>query len=134
MTARRGSLRHAVTRWVGQARPLDPRSNNGFQRGLQRATSIIGRTLAFVVVTLIAVMIGIQTWRVGYADYQLHKQITAIESDNRNLTAQSVTLRRELLLSRNPEYLVPLIHEQLGLAKPREVFVRLEPESIAPSP
>ncbi len=86
-----------------------------------------GRAIAAIVVLLIAVSFGNQAWRIGYQNYQLHQQIAVMETQNRTLDAQAVTLRREILYSHNPEYLVPLIHEQLGLTKPNEVFIQIAP-------
>lgn len=128
MTARRGSLRFKVTR-IAALRGAD-----GSRRGAsspaakwQRAMNLSGRVLAASVVTLAALTFAVQAWRIGYQNYQLHQQVVAVENENQALRRQSVTLRREIYLSRNPEYLVPLIHEQLGLAKPHEVFVRFAP-------
>jgi len=35
-------------------------------------------------------------------------------------------------LLHDPDYLVPLIHEQLGLVKPHEVFIVVSPSAAAP--
>lgn len=90
-----------------------------------RLVSSAGRIVLVLAIVLIAASFGAQAWRVGYENYRLHKQIDAIEEQNRQLGAASVTLRRDIVLSRDPEYLVPLIHEQLGLTKPKEVFIQV---------
>ena len=92
---------------------------------MMRFMSVTGRTIAFLAVLLIAASFSVQAWRIGYQNYQLHKQIDTIEQQNDKLAADSVQLRRDIILSRNPEYLVPLIHEQLGLTKPGEVFIQI---------
>ena len=92
--------------------------------------SVTGRVIVLVTVALIAASFSVQAWRVGYQNYLLHRQIDNIEQQNDKLAADSVQLRRDIILSRNPEYVVPLIHEQLGLTKPGEVFIRI----ATPSP
>ncbi len=90
-----------------------------------RIMSAAGRSIAFMAVLLIAASFSMQAWRVGYQNYQLHKQIESVEEQNRQLEARSAKLRLDIVLSRDPEHLVPLIHEQLGLTKPNEVFIQV---------
>lgn len=92
--------------------------------------SAAGRVLALAATLLVATSFSIQAWRIGYQNYQLHKQIDTLEQQNQRLSAQQVKLRRDIILSRDPAYLVPLIHEQLGLTKPHEVFIQI----ATPSP
>lgn len=138
MTARRGSLRFKVAQLAsgrGRGRAAD------LQTRLRRATHIGGRIIFVAAICLLALTFGAQAWRIAYADYQLHRQVVALEAANRVLQDETVTLRKEIYLARDPEYLVPLIHEQLGLAKPHEVFVRFETvdpvpprDSVPPKP
>jgi len=135
MTARRGSLRFKVARLAaGRSSSTGGRRSSAIYRWIQRATVASGRMLAVAAIGLIVATFAVQAARVAYANYQLHVQIVAAENDNRSLESQIVTLRREIVLSRDPEYLVPLVHEQLGLAKPREVFVRFAPVVQPPTP
>ena len=120
---RRGSLGFRISRLAGK--PLGRGARKQRERSMIRVMSAAGRALALTAVVLIAASFSVQAWHVGYQNYQLHKQIDAVEEQNRQLTAQSVSLRRDIILSHNPEYLVPLIHEQLGLTKPREVFIQI---------
>ena len=92
---------------------------------MMRLMSVMGRVILVLTVTLIAASFSVQAWRVGYQNYQLHTQIDSVEQQNDKLAADSVHLRRDIILSRNPEYLVPLIHEQLGLTKPGEIFIQI---------
>ena len=71
----------------------------------------------------IVVGCGLQAWRVGAESYRLHKQIVALEKRNADLAASSISLNTEIKALHDPEYLVPMIHEQLGLTKPHEVFI-----------
>jgi cell division protein FtsB len=128
MTARRGSLRFKVTQLAGAGRHGKASGRAAvLQTTMQRSMNVAGKVVAVCAGALVALTVGAQVWRVGLADYQLHQQVVALENQNRALAQEAVTLRKEIYLSRNPEYLVPLIHEQLGLAKPHEVFVRLVP-------
>lgn len=129
MTARRGSLAFKVTRLAsgrGRGRAAE------LQARLRRAMHVGGRIIFVGAISLLVLTFGAQAWRIGYADYQLHRQVVALEAANRVLQNEGVTLRKEIYLARDPEYLVPLIHEQLGLAKPHEVFVRFETVDSVP--
>jgi len=92
---------------------------------MTRLMAAVGRTIALVAVVLVAASFSAQAWRVSYQNYQLHKQIDAIEDQNRALAADAAKLQRDVKLSKNPEYLVPLIHEHLGLTKPHEVIIQV---------
>jgi len=92
---------------------------------MTRLMSAAGRTIALVAIVLVAASFSAQAWRVSYQNYQLHKQIDAIEDQNRALAADAAKLQRDVKLSTNPEYLVPLIHEHLGLTKPHEVIIQV---------
>ena len=120
---RRGSIGHKISRMAGK--PLGREARKRRERTMARVTRIAGRMLALAAALLVAISFSVQAWRVGYQNYQLHKQIDAVEDQNRQLAADTVNLRRDIILSRNPEYLVPLIHEQLGLTKPNELFIEV---------
>jgi len=120
---RRGSLGHKIVKFA--APPLGRGARIKRERTMLRVMSAAGRMIALAAVLLVAVSFSIQAWRVGAQNYQLHKQIDVVEDQNRQLTAESVKLRKDVILSRDPEYLVPLIHEQLGLTKPHEVFIQV---------
>lgn len=122
---RRGSVGFAISRLA--ARPFSGGSRKQRERTMLRLMSAAGRSIVLITVLLIAASFSVQAWRVGYQNYQLHKQIDMIEQQNDKLAADSVHLNRDIILSRNPEYLVPLIHEQLGLTKPGEVFIQIAP-------
>jgi cell division protein FtsB len=107
------------------SKPFGGGSRKDRERTMLRVMSVAGRALGFAAVLLIAASFSVQAWRVGYQNYQLHKQIDVIEQQNDKLAVDSVHLRRDIILSRDPQYLVPLIHEQLGLTKPGEVFIQI---------
>jgi cell division protein FtsB len=71
-----------------------------------------------------------QVWHAGERGLQLHDQIAQVERNNAALENANQKLTTRTVRLRDPEYLVPLIHEQLGLTKPREIFI----EVIQPSP
>ena len=122
-TVRRGSVGFTLHRLA--SRPLRGRTRKQRERSMLRVMSAAGRAIAAVTVLLIAASFSVQAWRIGYQNYQLHQQIDLIEEQIEKLAADSVHLRRDIILSRNPEYLVPLIHEQLGLTKSGEVFIQV---------
>lgn len=125
MTARRGSLRFRVGRVAGERRVQVKERLQSPK--LVRAATLAGRWALAVAVLVVVFAFGAQAWRMGYDNYQLHRQIVAVRDRNGSLAAQTVRLKREIILSRNPEYLVPLIHEQLGLTKPNEIFIQVAP-------
>lgn len=120
---RRGSFGFKLSRLA--ATPLGGGARKQRERKMVRVMSTAGRIVALAAVLLVVASFSGQAWRIGYQNYQLHKQIDTVEEQNRQLTASSVRLRRDIILSRDPEYLVPLIHEQLGLTKPHEVFIQV---------
>jgi cell division protein FtsB len=122
---RRGSLGFKVSRIAGK--PAGRAARIARAKRWNRWLNAAGRIVVLATVLLVGAAFGTQAWHIGYQNYQLHKQIDAVESQNRALEARSVTLRKQILYSHNPEYLVPLIHEQLGLTKPNEVFIQIAP-------
>lgn len=130
MTARRGSFRFKVTRFARA--PLGRgRGAATWRYQLIRWARIGSRVVAGAAVIFLTAAFGAQMLRVGAEDYRLHKQIDAAERRSNDLVASSVKLEREITLLHDPDYLVPLIHEQLGLVKPHEVFIIISP---TPSP
>lgn len=128
---RRGSLGFKISRLANK--PLGRAARKKRERTMVRVMSTAGRLVGLAAVLLVVASFTGQAWRVGYQNYQLHKQIDAVEDQNQQLGASSVKLRRDIILSRDPEYLVPLIHEQLGLTKPHEVFIQIAtPAPAAP--
>ncbi|MBC5825035.1 MAG: septum formation initiator family protein [Candidatus Eremiobacteraeota bacterium] len=130
MAARRGSLRFKAVRFA-----LTPFPGRGpdqpWKRVALRSLIIAGRSLATVAAALVAATIGTQVWRVAEENVRLHDQIVAVERQNQRLEAQSTQLSNEVRLLHYPEYLVPFIHEQLGLSKPHEVFITVKPRQPA---
>lgn len=131
MIARRGSFRFKVIRLL--LPPLGTRASRSSRRRLAlRAIALAGRLLAMALVALVATTVGIAVWRIAAQNYRLHQQIAAVERQNKALEADSKLLSREIELLRDPEYLVPYIHEQLGLTKPGEVIVQVATPSPPP--
>lgn len=123
MTARRGSFRFKVKRLAAQRIGALP----GWQRRVVGWTRIASRVLVGLVILAAAGAFGAQTYRVAAANYRLHEQIANVERRNDALTADASKLQRQITLLHDPDYLVPLIHEQLGLVKPHEVFIIVAP-------
>jgi cell division protein FtsB len=117
LTARRGSLRHKAVR-LARAPAHAP-----WRAAVARVSGIAMRFALLAVALAIVVACGLQAWRVGAESYRLHKQIVALEKRNADLAASSISLKTEIKALHDPEYLVPMIHEQLGLTKPHEVFI-----------
>ncbi len=120
MTVRRGSLGFKALRLVRA--PL--RASGGRLRAAASAFAMLAMRCAMALVVLAIVgASGLQAWRVGAQSYELHRQIVAVEGHEAALSSSADALRRQIRDLHNPEYLVPLIHEQLGLVKPHEVFI-----------
>lgn len=120
---RRGSFGFKISRLA--SKPLGGGARKKRERAMVRVMSTAGRIVALLAVSLVVASFSAQAWRVAYQNYQLHKQIDVVEEQNGQFAAASVKLNRDIILSRDPEYLVPLIHEQLGLTKPHEVFIQI---------
>jgi cell division protein FtsB len=126
MTARRGSLRFKVKRLTSDR--LGRNSTPSlWQRGLTRWTRFASLMVGGAAILLLGGAFGVQTFRVAAENYRLHKQIVSAERRNDALAVDSTRLQREIVLLHDPDYLVPLIHEQLGLVKPHEVFIVISP-------
>ncbi|HLJ82820.1 MAG TPA: septum formation initiator family protein [Candidatus Eremiobacteraceae bacterium] len=117
---RRGSLGFKALRLVRA--PL--RASGGRWREAVSNFAVISMRCAMAAV-IVAVLgaSGLQAWRVGAQSYDLHKQIVAVERHEAELTSSETALQTQIKDLHDPEYLVPLIHEQLGLVKPHEVFI-----------
>jgi cell division protein FtsB len=126
MTARRGSFRFKVKR-LASDRLGSNSASSAWQRQLSRWTRFASAIVVGAAALLLAGAFGVQTYRVAAQNYRLHKQIVSAERRNDALAADSVRLHREIVLLHDPDYLVPLIHEQLGLVKPHEVFIVISP-------
>lgn len=72
-------------------------------------------------------------WHVAMRNIALHQQIAQVEDENAAMEAQNEKLAVRVGHLHDPEYLVPLIHEQLGLTKPNEVFIEVAPSTPAPA-
>jgi cell division protein FtsB len=132
MTARRGSLRHKIVclKRVRAARP-----GSGARRfGLARVAAVAGRIAIVLAAGFVSVTVAAQVWHAASRNVALHRQIVATESTNAQLQTENDRLTRRVTLLHDPEYLVPLIHEQLGLTKPNEVFIEVAPATPAPNP
>jgi cell division protein FtsB len=125
MTARRGSLQFQLVRFA--RRPLaDAQRCAVLKRRMRKGLLIAGHCVSVLALALVAATMASQVWRVAAANYRLYRQIAAVENQNSLLSARSAELDKEIQRLHYPEYLVPLIHEQLGLSKPREVLVRVQ--------
>jgi cell division protein FtsB len=126
MTARRGSLRFKVKRLASA--PLKRAGvSSVWQRRLTRWSQFASRLVIAAAILLLAGAFAAQTFRIAAENYRLHKQIVAVERHSEALAAEAFRLQRQIVLLHDPDYLVPLIHEQLGLVKPHEVFIVVSP-------
>ena len=131
MTARRGSIRFRVSRFA-RAPLKGALGSSSWKKRATTWTHIGSRVAIGAVALFVTGAFGAQMWHVGAENYRLHKQIDTVERRNDALSEQSNKLARQITLLHDPDYLVPLIHEQLGLVKPHEVFIEIQPTS-APS-
>jgi cell division protein FtsB len=126
MTARRGSFRFKVVKLARTHLRGGVRTARWY-RSLTRVMRAASRVLAACIVLLVTVSLGSQMWRVAALDYRLHQQTAGVEARNANIERATAQTSRRIVLLHDPDYLVPLIHEQLGLVKPHEVFIELRP-------
>ena len=131
MTARRGSLRFKIKRIAAErvgtaAKP--PR----WRKRLILWTRLGSRLVVGAAVLALAGAFGAQTYRVAAENYRLHVQIDDVERRNVALSADAARMQKQIVLLHDPDYLVPLIHEQLGLVKPHEVFIVVAPTAASP--
>jgi cell division protein FtsB len=77
--------------------------------------------------------IGVQIWHAADRNVRLHDQITGVERSNATLQITNDKLATRVERLHDPEYLVPLIHEQLGLAKPHEIFIEVTQATPEPA-
>ena len=129
MTARRGSLSYKIVRLARRRR--SPEASGS--RFLRRAGLVAGRGIMLAALLCLSLTVGAQVWRVGMRNVALHQQIVQMDKDNANLQASNDELAVRVTRLHDPEYLVPLIHEQLGLTKPNEVFIEVTPPTPLPA-
>lgn len=122
MTARRGSLGFKVQRFA-KAPFRNLSSSAVWRRRFERFVFFGSRLVVGAVLLLVLMGTGAQFWRIGEQNYRLHKQIASVEAHNAALVDEGARLSQEAVLLHDADYLVPLIHEQLGLTKPHEVFI-----------
>lgn len=130
MTPRRGSLTHKIIRLTRA-----PREHTRHARGRRIATvaaTVAGRSLVVLAVLFISGAVGIQIWHAGVRNAELHRQIRDVEAQNADLSAANAKLQTRIVRLHDPEYVVPIIHEQLGLTKPHEVFIQVTQATPAP--
>lgn len=123
MTAPRAE-RHGVVR-LARARRRRERPHH--RRTIRLALLVAGRAVSVAAVLFVSTTVGIQVWHVGNRNIDLRAQIARVESDNRALAEENERLAVQAQRMRDPEYLVPFIHQQLGLVKPNEVFIQVTP-------
>lgn len=126
MTARRGSLRFKIKR-IAADRIGTAAQPPRWRKRLMLWTRLGSKLVVGAAVLALAGAFGAQTYRVAAENYRLHVQIDDVERRNAALTADAARLQKQIALLHDPDYLVPLIHEQLGLVKPHEVFIVVSP-------
>jgi cell division protein FtsB len=132
MTPRRGSLHYKIVRLARVPRVAAERSRKRW-RIVRLAATIAGRCLLLVAILFVTGAVAMQIWRVSTHNLQLHQQIAQVELDNATIQSANDKLSLRVERLHDPEYLVPLIHDQLGLVKPHEVLVQLTQASPVPA-
>jgi cell division protein FtsB len=130
MTARRGSFRYKIVRL---ARARNASGAPSRLRAARVAAAIAGRGLVALVALFVSATIAAQVYHVAVRNIALRQQIQQVDDDNARLAAENEKLAARVVHLQDPEYLVPLIHEQLGLTKPNEVFIEVAPSTPAPT-
>jgi cell division protein FtsB len=131
MTARRGSLHYKIVRLARVPRAADASPKR--RRLATIAARVAGRLLMAIAVLFVSGTIGVQIWHVSERNIRLHEQITTVERGNATLQITNDKLATRVERLHDPEYLVPLIHEQLGLAKPHEIFIQVTQATPEPA-
>ena len=132
MTARRGSLHYKIVRLARVPRAHADASPKRW-RLVRIAARIAGRSLMAIAVLFVSATIGVQIWHAGERNARLHEQIKSVERGNANLQVTNGKLATRVERLHDPEFLVPLIHEQLGLAKPHEIFIEVTQATPEPA-
>jgi cell division protein FtsB len=132
MTARRGSLSFKIVRFARSPRAHRQKLSRPWRLAL-RSAAIAGRSMVVLAAVFVVGTFGVQIWRVGAENMRLHNAIANTEAQNEHLRATTQRLETRIQRLHNPDYLVPLIHEQLGQALPNEVFIEVNPAPTAPT-
>ena len=132
MTARRGSLHYKIVRLARAPRTNMDASPKRW-RLMRIAARVAGRSLMAIAVLFVSGTIGVQIWHAGERNVQLHEQIKSVERVNADLQLTNDKLSTRIQRLHDPEFLVPLIHEQLGLAKPHEIFIEVTQATPEPA-
>lgn len=132
MTARRGSLRFKIKK-IAAERAGTAAQPSRWRRRVVTWAKFGSRLVVGAAILALAGAFGAQTYRIAAANYHLHVQIDDVEQHNEALTADAARMQKQIELLHDPDYLVPLIHEQLGLVKPHEVFIVVSPAPASAS-
>ena len=132
MTARRGSLHYKIVRLARVPRAHADASPRGW-RVVRIAARVAGRSLMAIAVLFVSGTIGVQIWHAGERNVRLHEQIKSVERVNADLQITNDKLATRIERLHDPEFLVPLIHEQLGLAKQHEIFIEVTQATPVPA-
>jgi len=132
MTARRGSFQYKIVRLARVPRSRAEESPRRW-RLVRIAARVAGRSLMAIAVVFVSGTIGVQIWHASERNVRLHDQITTVERGNATLQVTNDKLATRVERLHDPEYLVPLIHEQLGLAKPHEIFIEVTQATPEPA-
>ena len=130
MTPRRGSLTHKIIRLTRASRERGADARR--RRIVAVAATVAGRSLMVLAALFVSGTVAVQIWHAGVRNAELHQQIRDVEAQNAGLAAANAKLQTRIERLHDPEYLVPIIHEQLGLTKPHEVFIQVTQATPAP--
>lgn len=92
---------------------------------------IAGRALTAAGLLLIATLVVVQFARAINENLRAARQLSQIRSDIAELTRERDEEERELRRLRDPQGVIPEIHDRLRLVRPNEVLIFVSP---APSP
>ncbi|HXN08345.1 MAG TPA: septum formation initiator family protein, partial [Candidatus Acidoferrales bacterium] len=129
---RRGSLQYKIVRLARAPRARADASPRHW-RPARVAARMAGRSLMAIAVLFVSGTIGVQIWHAAERNVRLHDQIANVERGNATLQITNDKLATRVERLHDPEYLVPLIHEQLGLAKPHEIFIEVTQATPEPA-
>jgi cell division protein FtsB len=99
-----------------------------------RARSVVrlaGRITVLALGLLISTLVGVQFARVADENFTLARQLSSVRTQIADLEKRRTEQRRELQRLRDPEGVVPEIHDRLRMTRPNEEIIFVRP---VPSP
>lgn len=112
------------------SRRLKARTNGVLKRAGQ-VLRLAGRVVTAAVVVLVVTLVVVQFARVIGQNVAAERQLSAVHADISVLTQRRDEQERELRRLRDPQGVVPEIHDRLRLVRPNEAIIFVSPAPSA---